>query len=170
MVNAILNPRPQVGPPRRRAPGPTTLDGVRRDHRNTGPASSSELALRGEVAYWDDRELRSASKRSRDQRADRRERLRLRSAKLLDASYRFVCECRICDRSLNGLKLVLPRNIRLPAQFAVHIDETREVRRGRMMWRRGLVLGVRLYDRAPLGALSPSDRFALSGRYYAIPD
>jgi hypothetical protein len=89
---------------------------------------------------------------------------------MLDDAYRFLCECRICDRSLNGMRLLLGRNIRVPAQIAVHIDETREVRRGRVMWRKGLLLGVRLYDHAPHGAIRPSDRLALRERYYAIPD
>jgi hypothetical protein len=115
-------------------------------------------------------EAEPASGRRADQRADQRERMRLRSAKLLDAAYRFVCECRICDRSLNGLKFALARNIRLPRRMAVHIDETGEVRNVNMMWRRGLVIGVRLHERAPPGALKLSERFALRERYYAIFD
>ena len=65
---------------------------------------------------------------------------------------------------------MLLRNIGIPSQFTVHIDETSEVRRGRMMWRKDLLLGVRLYDHAPPGALRLSDRLALRERYYAIPD
>ena len=43
---------------------------------------------------------------------------------MLDGAYRFVCEGRICDRSCDGLRLALARDIALPAQLAVHIDET----------------------------------------------
>src|SRR5271170_7604961 len=63
-----------------------------------------------------------------EKRASSREQTRLRSAKLLDAAYRFLCECRICDHSRHGLRLALGRNIRLPRRMAVHIDETGEVR------------------------------------------
>src|ERR1700733_8267950 len=88
-----------------------------------------KLAGRGEIAYWvvsDDG--RSPVGKSADLRADPRERNRLRSAKLLDGAYRFICEGRICDRSRNGLRLALARDIALPPQLAVHIDEPSEVR------------------------------------------
>jgi hypothetical protein len=96
--------------------------------------------------------------------------MRLRSAKLLDAAYHFMCECRICDRSLNGLRLALARNVGLPPHLAVHIDETGEVRGATVIWRRGSTIGIRLDEPAPAGALRPSDRFALRERYYAIDD
>jgi hypothetical protein len=96
--------------------------------------------------------------------------MRLRSAKLLDAAYRFVCECRIRDRSLHGLRLLLVRDIRLPRRMSVHIDETGEVRGVKVVWRRGPVIGVRLHERAPAGAVKPSDRHALKERYYGILD
>jgi hypothetical protein len=54
--------------------------------------------------------------------------------------------------------------------MAVHIDETGEVRHAKVVWRRGTIVGVRLYDAAPLGALRPSDRLALKERYYAVLD
>ena len=94
---------------------------------------------------------------------------RLRSAKLLDAAYRFVCEGRICDRSRDGLRLALARDIGLPPRLAVHIDETGEVRGARIVWRRGPTIGVRLDEAAPADALKASDRYALRRRYYAVP-
>ena len=94
----------------------------------------------------------------------------MRSAKLVDAAYRFICECRICDRSLNGLRLALARNIRIAA---AHVGAYRRNRRsarreGRLAAR--LVIGVRLHDRAPATALKPWDRYALRERYYGILD
>jgi hypothetical protein len=174
MVNAILNRRAAASAEARRARSdPPLFDGVRREGGRLRPAIAKELgaalAQRGEVAYWVVPDA-AATARSREQRADPRERLRLRSAKILDAAYRFLCECLIRDHSVNGLKVMLLRNIRIPSQFAVHIDETSEVRRGRMMWRKDRLLGVRLYDHAPPGALRLSDRFALRERYYAIPE
>ncbi len=152
------------------------FDGVKREGWCVRPAAArnlgAALALRGEVAYWvaPAAEAQRASADFREMRASRRERMRLRSAKLLDAAYRFLCECRIYDRSLNGLRVLLARNVRLPTALAVHVDETSEVRRARMMWRRGLMLGVRLYEPAPHGALRLSDRIALRERYYGILD
>jgi len=151
------------------------FEGIRRSDWRTRPDAARklafELAQRGEVAYWvEPLDRDSASRNRADQRGGAREMLRLRSAKLLDAAYRFVCECRICDRSVNGLRLALGRNVGLPSPLAVHIDETGEVRRAKVVWRRGPIIGVRLYDAAPAGALKASERFALRQRYYAVPN
>jgi hypothetical protein len=124
-----------------------------------------KLAGRGEVAYW----VVSPADNSADQRAHSRERTRLRSAKLLDGAYRFVCEGRICDRSRNGLRLALAQDVPLPPQLAVHIDETSEVREVKVIWRRGSTIGIRLHSDAPANALTVSQRYALRERYYAIP-
>jgi hypothetical protein len=130
---------------------------------------SRDLAQRGEVAYWalspepDQRQAKRG-----DQRAGLRKPTRLRSAKLLDADYRFVCEGRIRDRSRDGLRLALARDIGLPLRLAVHIDETGEVREARIIWRRGPTIGIRLDEAAPADALKASDRHALRERYYAI--
>ncbi|MBV8103085.1 MAG: hypothetical protein JO223_00365 [Hyphomicrobiales bacterium] len=129
------------------------------------------LAERGEIAYWvvtSDGEPERT--RRGEQRAWSREQMCLRSAKLLDAAYRFICECRICDRSLHGLRLALARNVLLPRRMAVHVDETGEVRGAKVVWRRGRVIGVHLRERAPATALRPWDRFALRERYYGILD
>jgi hypothetical protein len=72
-----------------------------------------KLAERGEIAYWvgsDDG--RPPSDKSANLRAHPRQRTRLRSAKLLDGSYRFLCEGRVCDRSRDGLRLALARDVR----------------------------------------------------------
>ncbi len=94
--------------------------------------------------------------------------MRLRSAKVLDAAFRFVCECRICDRLLHGLRLALAREVPLPRRLAVHIDESGQVRCATVVWRRGPVIGVRLYEQA--SRMKPCDRFALRERYYGILD
>jgi hypothetical protein len=129
-----------------------------------------ELARRGEVACWAVSPERRPSEGERaDQRAHPREQTHLRSAKLLDGAYRFLCEGRICDRSRHGLRVVLARDVALPPQLAVHIDETSEVREAEVVWRRGSTIGIRLRSAAPAGALRPCDRYALKERYYAIP-
>ena len=151
------------------------LTGIKREDWRSHPQVSRklghELAMRGEVAYWVvAAEARGGETKRVEQRGRARERIRLRSAKLLDGRYRFICECRICDRSSRGLRLELVRNIGVPARLSVYIDETGEVWNAKVVWRRGPVVGVRLYDAAPGAALRPSDQFALKERYYAVLD
>jgi hypothetical protein len=152
-----------------------TLQGVKRGDWRARPEAARnlgrELARRGEIAYWavSPEGRPPEGEQGADQRRQRRERIRLRSAKLLDAAYRFVCEGRICDRSRDGLRLALARDIALPRQLSVHIDETCEVREAKIVWRRGSTIGIRLWEAAPAGALRPCDRYALRERYYAIP-
>jgi hypothetical protein len=128
-----------------------------------------KLASRGEIAYCVVSDGHSTAGQSADLRAHPRERNRLRSAKLLDGGCRFLSESRICDRSRDGLRLALARDVTLPPQLAVHIDETSEVRVARVIWRRGSTIGIRLGSAAPTDALRPCDRRALRERYYAIP-
>ena len=169
MVNAVLSRRP-FG----RAPSATALLGVKRRDWRARPHGAlmlgRKLALRGEVAYFVvSPQQKAPETKRRDLRASPREPARLRSAKLLDGSYRFVCEGRICDRSPDGLRVALARDIGLPPRLAVHIDETGEVRDARLIWRRGATIGIRLHEAAAADALRPTDRYALGRRYYAVP-
>jgi hypothetical protein len=172
MVNAVLTRRCSRRTPC--GPGGTLLVGVKRQDWRARPRAAlrlgRELALRGEVAYCAvSPERKAPANRRDDQRGGERKPVRLRSAKLLDPAYRFVCEGRICDRSRDGLRLALARDIGLPAQLAVHIDETGEVRGASVVWRRGSTIGVRLHEAARAEALRASDRYALAHRYYAVP-
>jgi hypothetical protein len=154
--------------------GPMLLGVERGDWRARPEAAlklGRKLAGRGEVAYWVVLpEGRPPESKRANNRAHARERTRLRSAKLLDDAYRFLCEGRICDRSRNGLRLALALDVSLPPQLAVHIDETSEVREAKVIWRRGSTIGLRLHSAAPANALTASQRYALRKRYYAIPD
>jgi hypothetical protein len=173
MVNAVLTRRGSGHAPRGPAGGALLLGVKRQDWRARPQAAlklGRELARRGEVAYWAVPPERKATAAERaDQRGGERKPARLRSAKLLDGTYRFVCEGRIRDRSRDGLRLALAHDIGLPPRLAVHIDETGEVRGARIVWRRGPTIGVRLDEAAPADALKASDRFALRRRYYAVP-
>ena len=151
------------------------FQGVKRQDWRDAPQAARnlgrELARRSEIAYWvapPEKDLPEG--KPAEQRGGPRAATRLRSAKLLDAAYRFVCEARICDRSLNGLRLALARDVELPPRLAVHIDETGEVRGANVIWRRGPTIGIRLQEAAPADALRPGDRYALKERYYAILD
>ena len=170
MVNAALTRRGSG----RTSCGGALLLGVKRQDWRSRPQAALKLgralARRGEVAYWAVSPERTLPEGKRgDQRRGLREPARLRSAKLLDAAYRFVCEGRICDRSRDGLRLALARDVALPSRLAVHIDETGEVRGASVVWRRGPTIGVRLQGVAPADALKASDRYALRQRYYAVP-
>jgi len=65
--------------------------------------------------------------------------------------------------------LALARDVMFPAQFAVHIDETAEVREAKIIWRRGSTIGIRLQEAVPADAMTATRRSALRERYYAIP-
>ena len=150
--------------------GPPVLVGIkRRDWRGQSEAAlklGRKLGARGEIVSDDGG---STADKSADLRAHPRERTRLRSAKLLDGSCRFLSEGRICDRSRDGLRLALARDVTLPRKLAVHIDETSEVREVTIIWRRGSTIGIRLQGTLSSDAMTASRRSALSERYYAIP-
>lgn len=174
MVNEALTERGAARAAHGRA-GDALFRGIKRQDWRARPDAARELgrelAERDEIAYWvasPEKDL-PEGKRT-EQRGGAREPLRLRSAKLLDGAYRFVCECRICDRSPTGLRLALARNVALPPRLAVHIDETGEVRGANVISRRGPIVGIRLREVAPANALRPGDRYALRERYYAILD
>ena len=150
------------------------LVGIKRQDWRAQPEAAlklgRKLASRGEIAYCvvSDGGRPSAAKNA-DLRAYPRERTRLRSAKLLDGGCRFLSEGRICDRSRDGLRMALARDVSLPRKLAVHIDETAEVREAKIIWRRGSTIGVRLQEAVPADAMTATRRSALRERYYAIP-
>jgi hypothetical protein len=172
MVNENLI-RSRPSPANHGAPQ-TTLQGVKRQDWRARPEAARNVGLklagRGEIAYWVIPPDGRGSGIERDEQRRRpRQRMRLRSAKVLDGAYRFLCESRICDRSRDGLRLALARDMALPARLAVHIDETAEIREASVIWRRGSTIGIRLDAPAPPGAMRPCDQHALAERYYAIP-
>jgi hypothetical protein len=155
------------------ADAPVLVGIKRQDWRAQSEAAlklGRKLASRGEIAYRVVSDGgRSTAGQGADLRAQPRERNRLRSAKLLDGGCRFLSEGRIYDRSRDGLRLALARNVTLPRKLAVHIDETSEVRVAKIIWRRGSTIGVRLQEALPADAMTASQRSALGERYYAIP-
>jgi hypothetical protein len=141
MVNAVLSSRREALVRPRPAPAPL-LDGIRRADWTERPAAARRLgailADRGEVAYC----VGGVGEAPLRDRAEARGSMRMRSAKLLTAAFRYVCDCQICDRSLDRLKLLLAFNVRLQSRFAAHIDETSDARFVTTGWRRGLPIGV----------------------------
>ena len=148
------------------------LEGVVQSGRPGGSVPSAAeigaLARDGRVAY---RVLPTPQHRqSADKRASHRRRSRLRSAKLLDANNRFLCECLVHDRSSMGLRLKLLKNIGLPSRCVFFDDESGELRAVAIVWRRNAAVGMRYRPGESLKPLPSSARAALKGRYYAIAD
>jgi len=134
-------------------------------------ALGHRLACRGLVAYAViDPGEKGGHSDSLEKRADGRNRTRLRSAKLLDLGDRFLCECLIHDRSTNGLRLVLQRNLLIPRRLQLCDDESLELALVTVAWRRGAQIGVRLTGKDEFAWRRQGVRAALRGRYYAIPD
>ena len=107
---------------------------------------------------------------TREKRSSARRRLRLRSAKLIDVQNVFLCECLVRDQSAQGLCLKLLKNVGLPTRCHLYDDETGAIEVVTTMWRRDTLLGIRYCMSATPVALKESDRAALRGRYYAVPD
>jgi hypothetical protein len=145
-----------------------TLNGLRVE---SGPAREDPahaLASHGQVVYSvAPTPDNAAARREPDHRSSGRSRTRLRSAKIVNSSDIFLCECRIHDRSSGGLRLVLARCVALPGRFRLYEDESARTNWVGVVWRRGAEVGVLYGAPAPL---KPSDRFALRERYYAVPD
>ncbi len=103
-------------------------------------------------------------------RGERRLRTRLRSAKVLDAKNKFLCDCAVVDASKGGLGLRVAPHIPIARQFCLHDDLTREVLSVAVAWRKGASLGVRILYKDAIERLKPVERAALSGRYYGVVD
>lgn len=150
-----------------------TLEGVFAADRRDDPDYLRKLARRGQVSYsvveLEPRPLATVNGRP-DNRGAGRRRTRLRSGKILDQANRFLCDCLIHDRSATGLRLALPRGAELPPHFHVHDDETREIDVVETVWRRGAIVGVRYKPASGPVSAKPTERSALRGRYYGVPD
>lgn len=102
---------------------------------------------------------------SKDFRHTHRRRTRLRSGKLLDRTLRFVSDCSIHDRSPQGARIVLARDIPSPSSFCLYDDELDVVFDIKVIWRQGRQWGLRFEG---FVELPPARRKALLGRYYAL--
>ena len=150
-----------------------TFEGVLGPDRRDDPEYFRRLARRGQVSYSvveSEPPPPATTSGSADNRGAGRRRTRLRSGKILDQANKFLCDCLIHDRSATGLRLALPRGAELPPQFHVHDDETGAIDVVAVVWRRGATVGVRYIRVSDPVSVKASDRAALRGRYYAVPD
>ena len=108
--------------------GSSARTGAPDRRRRERSAANSLSAARSLIGSFHPSSVRQRSERA-DQRAHPRRASRLRSAKLLDGVYRFVCEGRICDRSREGLRLALcPRHCASAAIGGAHRRNIRSAR------------------------------------------
>ena len=156
-----------MGPRRERRPAipgdAQVLDGVRVANAAALALFAGSLARRGRVAY-------RVAAAVPEHRASGRNRMRLRSAKMLSAEGRFLGECRVHDRSSGGARLALAGPAVLPRRFCLYEDESGEASWVSVVWRRGAAVGLRFCAPGAPPPLRPSDRFALRQRYYAVAD
>ncbi len=131
--------------------------------------STRALAIRGNVPYSTSiGPVRSVAKG--ESRSSGRRPVRLNGGKILDTENCFLCECRIHDRSSSGFRLVVARNATPPQRCQLYCDLTGDLFIIQIVWRRHATLGVRVCGVAPRSVLKASERFALRGHYYAVPD
>ncbi len=122
------------------------------------------------VAFGETAARRSRDERGPDARTQTRARTRFRSAKVLDANNAFLCEALVHDRSADGMRLMLARNVGLPVRFGVYDDETGDVVTATLAWGRGATLGLRIQRHGPPSAMKPSERQALGSPFYGVRD
>ncbi len=146
-------------------------EGVWLRRLRSAPGLTRIVNRRGQATYRvvDDGVGRDLGPALDEARAAQRRKSRLQSAKLLDMNGRFVCECLICDRSPNGVRLRLMSAIPVPERVSMFDDATGNTRLAAIVWRKGELLGARLLPcRGP--ALKRSTRAALGSRFYAVRD
>jgi hypothetical protein len=111
----------------------------------------------------------SAEKRNAERRAAKRQRTRLRAAKILDGCNGFLIDTAIIDRSAGGLRLRLARDQAIPNRFRLFDEESGLVLGARLVWRRQALIGACLESGGPL-PLGAREIAALRGKFYAIRD
>jgi hypothetical protein len=80
-----------------------------------------------------------------EKRSSKRWRSRLRSAKLFDASQRFLVECRIMDLSPSGARLKPESDRPLPLELFYH-DDDKVFAPAALVWIKKREIGIRFLD------------------------
>jgi hypothetical protein len=139
--------------------GKHVLEGVR---LHAGLSALSRWRLRSAGAPLFER----LSDAAPDRRSEKRRDVRLAWGKALDLSERFLCDCRIVDRALGGVRLRLARNVAPPARFYLFDEAEDALFAAQIVWRSGNDLGCRV----SLSPLRDKANVAqrMKGRYYAL--
>ncbi|WP_395664291.1 hypothetical protein [Methylocella sp.] len=105
-----------------------------------------------------------------DRRRTRRQRTRLRSAKLLDGANGFLADCQIFDRSEGGARVRLFAALAPTASLRLYEDRPEGLFEARLVWRSDGALGLALTRPATGRGVAFLDLLALRNRRYAVTD
>ncbi len=87
----------------------------------------------------------SRARKTRDLRSEPRFRTHLRSGRIFDLQQRFICDCVIRDRSSNGARLLLPKNVTTPNLIVFLDEELKEFIRAEVRWRQDREIGIQKF-------------------------
>ena len=82
------------------------------------------------------------ARRSKDKRGEPRFGTKLRGGRIYDAQQRLICHCVVRDRSANGARLLLPKNVAPPGQICFFDEELKELFRAQVRWRQDREIGI----------------------------
>lgn len=102
-----------------------------------------------------------------DRRRDERRRRRLHAARVTDATGRFLGEGSLADMSQEGARLRLTAPADLPRRVLLFDETNQRVAGARLMWSRGIEIGLLLDVWKPLDSVDPALRRRLQSAYYA---
>ena len=80
-------------------------------------------------------EGKAARQPEAERRSDQRRRTRLRSGKVVHLDNAFIVECRIRERSEEGARLQLARNVEVPDRIGLFDDAERSIKTAEIIWR-----------------------------------
>ena len=103
-----------------------------------------------------------------ERREGLRQRTRLRAGSVADYRCRFIVECIIRDRGLNGARIELLHDVRIPQLLWMFSDDTCLFSAARVVWRNGREVGLMLRGHATLAEVCGSDLAALARPLYAL--
>ncbi|MEF2071754.1 hypothetical protein [Consotaella aegiceratis] len=95
-------------------------------------------------------------------------RTRLRPAKMLTETGRFVRDCAVTDRTGRGARLRFFEPTELPERFVLYEERDASRRPVRTIWSAGAEAGVRF--EGPAEIVDAAERERIAGRYYAVQD
>jgi hypothetical protein len=128
----------------------------------------SPLTSDCDVTYWVVETPPDKGKGKDKRRGPPRKRTRLRCGKILDQRGKFLIECQVYDRSINGAHLRLMRIMSLPRRIKFYDDEQRILIDAAVIWRQKGEIGIQYLTKLDAQAMKSGKYSALDGKYYAV--
>ena len=103
-----------------------------------------------------------------ERRLEPRRRTRLRPAKLLTESGRFLCDCALVERSATGARAraFRPPETTLPEELMLYDEVEATKLRARIVWADGAELGLAFLSAG--ARVDDEERHRIAGRFYAV--